>query len=510
MSHDFDETTPIAKAEVDGEPKAETLPAQQQPHRRWLYALLFAALLAVATGLVVAIVVLNQTPLVLSVTEANLLSHLVALESCARPSATTGAPSRDYLSGGYNASAAYVTEQLANVPCDLRTQYFPAVSFWEGSPPSLVLGLAPTPLSLQPGSDFVTMRYGGDGVHSIANAPTFVVSGGDNCNASAYAGMPNGTAAILDISGAAGGAPETAQCPLIAMTLLAQQSGASLVLVIGPSKTSLNGARVRKPGYLEGDELMRIPVFSVRYSLGLLIHSQRPKIAASANLTIFRFTSFNLLCESRASSALPLVAIGAHLDSVPAGQGLNDNGSGSSALLAIARAWGGALNSAKRRVLFAWWGVEEEGLLGSRFFATNVTAMSGIGSYINLDMLGSPNGVRGVNGPGKNNASSAVVHNLLGGYLTSVGLNWTTVSMEAGSDFVAFNEFGIATSGLASGAGGIKSAADRVTFGGLAGAAMDPCYHQGCDTLANVNLTLMLQLTRACFSAAIALADAAA
>ncbi len=431
------------------------------------------------------------------------------LQGCARPSATTGALSRDYLSGGYNASAAYVAEQLRDVPCNLRTQFFPAVSFWEASPPSLVLGLAPAPLALQPGSDFATMRYGGDGVHSIANAPAFPVLGGDNCNASAYAVMPAGAAAVLDISGTAGGAPESPQCTLIAMATLAQQRGASAVLVIGPGKTGLNGARVRKPGYLAGDPLMTIPVFSVRYSIGLLIQLQRPAIAASANLTISRFTSFNLLCESRAPSALSLVAVGAHLDSVPAGPGINDNGSGSAALLAIARAWAGGLSSARRRVLFAWWGAEEEGLLGSRFFAENATAMAAIGSYINLDMLGSPNGIRGVNGPGKSNASSAAIHDLLSSYLTSQGLPWTTVAMEGGSDFVAFNEAGIATSGLASGAGGVKSSADRQTFGGLAGAAMDPCYHQACDTAANVNATLLLQLTRACFSAALALASAA-
>ena len=50
---------------------------------------------------------------------------------------------------------------------------------------------------------------------------------------------------------------------------------------------------------------------------------------------------------------------------------------------------------------------------------------------------------------------------------------------------------GIPSGGLFTGAEGIKTAAEAAIWGGTAGAQYDPCYHQACDTFANVNLTAL-------------------
>jgi Zn-dependent M28 family amino/carboxypeptidase len=52
---------------------------------------------------------------------------------------------------------------------------------------------------------------------------------------------------------------------------------------------------------------------------------------------------------------------------------------------------------------------------------------------------------------------------------------------------VSTKQAGIPAGGLATGAGSLKTAAERTTYGGLAGAAYDPCYHQPCDTTENIN-----------------------
>lgn len=59
--------------------------------------------------------------------------------------------------------------------------------------------------------------------------------------------------------------------------------------------------------------------------------------------------------------------------------------------------------------------------------------------------------------------------------------------MIGGSDFLPFLKKGIAAGGLLTGAGGIKSMEERKLYGGLANAAMDPCYHKPCDTYDNID-----------------------
>ena len=55
------------------------------------------------------------------------------------------------------------------------------------------------------------------------------------------------------------------------------------------------------------------------------------------------------------------------------------------------------------------------------------------------------------------------------------------------SDYGRFIFYGIPAGGLFTGAEGVKTPAEAAVFGGQAGVAYDVCYHQACDTFANVN-----------------------
>jgi Zn-dependent M28 family amino/carboxypeptidase len=186
---------------------------------------------------------------------------------------------------------------------------------------------------------------------------------------------------------------------------------------------------------------------------------------------------------------------------VPEGPGINDNGSGWAAVLEAAVQLAPELTRARTRVRFAFWGAEERGLVGSRH---DVGALSeeerrDIVVYVNLDMVGSPNFVRYVQG-------SAVTGEALAGmvrrqFLADFRDHDLAVEERTGgrfgSDDTAFSQKGIPTVGLYTGAGAPKSEAEAKLFGGAAGRPFDPCYHRACDTTENIDREVLEQNTRA-------------
>lgn len=92
------------------------------------------------------------------------------------------------------------------------------------------------------------------------------------------------------------------------------------------------------------------------------------------------------------------VALGAHYDHVGSGPAVNgdsvyngadDDGSGTTALLAMAEALAKAGKRPRRSVLFVWHAGEEKGLWGSRYFTAYPTVpLENIVAQINLDMIG--------------------------------------------------------------------------------------------------------------------------
>jgi aminopeptidase S len=162
---------------------------------------------------------------------------------------------------------------------------------------------------------------------------------------------------------------------------------------------------------------------------------------------------------------------GGHLDSVRAGPGLNDNGSGVAALLELAEALGGRGPGAPVRLAF--WGGEEPGLWGSVRYVASLSRKSRrrIAAYLNLDMVGSPNARRGVYGTPR---IRRMLARLIG--------RRAVLEREARgrSDHAPFAAVGIPVGGIHTGAG----------------RPWDRCYHRACDTIANVDLPILLEMTR--------------
>ena len=107
-------------------------------------------------------------------------------------------------------------------------------------------------------------------------------------------------------------------------------------------------------------------------------------------------TAENVLAETKTGNDDEVVMVGAHLDSVIEGPGINDNGSGAAALLEVAENMRRV--NPQNTVRFALWGAEEFGLLGSEHYVANLNEEESrdIALYLNFDMIGSPNYFRGI------------------------------------------------------------------------------------------------------------------
>jgi Zn-dependent M28 family amino/carboxypeptidase len=186
---------------------------------------------------------------------------------------------------------------------------------------------------------------------------------------------------------------------------------------------------------------------------------------------------------------------GAHLDSVQAGPGINDNGSGSAALIEVAEQM--AKVTPWNTVRLAWWGAEESGLIGSTEYVAGLgeEELDRIAAYLNFDMIGSPNHVLFVydgddsdgQGDGPGPEGSAQIEATFERYFTSVGQPTKGTDFDGRSDYGPFIDAGIPAGGLFTGAEGVKTAEEAAIWGGTAGIAYDPCYHLACDTFANNN-----------------------
>ncbi|WP_346533646.1 M28 family peptidase [Micromonospora sp. DPT] len=200
------------------------------------------------------------------------------------------------------------------------------------------------------------------------------------------------------------------------------------------------------------------------------------------------YPSNNLIAEWPQGPTDQVVMFGAHLDSVSAGPGINDNGSGSATLLENALVLAQQNPSMTKRVRFAWWTDEEQGLNGSEFYVNslNATQRGYIKGYYNFDMVGSPNGGYFINRITSTTAAP------LKAYWDSLGLQpEENVEGQGRSDDYSFQQGGIPTSGYAAGASARKTSAQATKWGGTANAAYDPCYHRSCDTTSNISATVL-------------------
>ncbi|MEU4394808.1 M28 family metallopeptidase [Kribbella sp. NPDC023855] len=241
--------------------------------------------------------------------------------------------------------------------------------------------------------------------------------------------------------------------------------------------TSNGGNRYTgRPGYLASANWVKSKLDAAGYTTFL------QSFSTSAG------TSYNVIAEWPYGDANHVVMAGSHLDSVSSGPGINDNGSGSAGVLETALAYAASGQVPKNRLRFGFWGAEELGLLGSKYYVNSLSSVERdkIELYLNFDMIASPN-------PGyfvyNDNPAGNGARDDLTSYFTSKNIQTEYIDVQGRSDHAAFRSLGIATAGTFSGAEGTKTSAQATKWGGTAGQAYDPCYHRSCDTINNLNLT---------------------
>lgn len=401
----------------------------------------------------------------------NIVEHLKALENLA----TENNGTRAVGTTGYNASLQYVMSKLLdNTDYNISLQQFNAET-WSSQTSPVFRALPPASVNYTEGVDFNVLRFSGSG---NVTASKIVAAANFGCNESDFGEFAWKIVLVL-----------RGNCTFQQKVDNAVAVDAAAVIVYNYDEELISGALTHQAN--------SVPVISVSNSLGLTLSSSAELYSISVAASFYEIPTWNLLATTRTGNASNRIVVGSHLDSVPAGPGINDNGSGACSNLEVAIQLSKLDLHLENQIVFAWWGAEEVGLQGSNFFVEelqrNPEEFASVVMNMNFDMLGSPNWYRGVDRVVSGNASvlksSAVVQAGLEDYFEQHGLvyEFNDVNAEGGrSDYAAFLAAGIAASGLATGAEKIKSVEQRSEYGGLANAAFDPCYHQACDTVDNV------------------------
>lgn len=365
-------------------------------------------------------------------------AHLVALQRIADAnggSRASGTP-------GYDASARYVRDRLARAGYRARLSPFPFTSYRE----ELERGRQLTPVSrdLRPEAlDYSpsTPAGGLDGT---------IVAAGDGCEPGDFVGV-GGRIALV----------RRGTCFFFVKAQNAEREGAAAVIVYNNEPGPIDAT-------LGSPNATRIPAVTVTQAIGQSLAAARnATVRLEIRTTTRRTTSRNVVAD-RGGGGRVLV-VGAHLDSVGSGAGINDNATGVAALIEIAKA-------IRRRapdldVRFTFWAAEELGLHGSRAYVQRLTPgeRTRIVGYLNFDMLGSRSYVRGVyEGP----FAATFLR-----YFRARRLAARTIDIEGRSDHAPFQQAGIPVGGLYAGG--------------------DPCYHRACDRVPSVNRRALGELAHA-------------
>jgi Zn-dependent M28 family amino/carboxypeptidase len=399
-------------------------------------------------------------------------AHQAALQDIADDNGST----RVSGSAGYDESVDYVAAKLQAAGWSVTLQPFQFQTFVSLAP-SVLEQVAPPPAG--PLAHNI-MTYSGSGDVTAGVSSPSPVTG---CFAADWAGFPAGSIALVQ----RGGSTETFTCTFAVKAANAAAAGASGVVVYNNIAGPLNGT-------LGSTFALDIPVVGITQDMGAVLAST-PGLVLHLQTSTLRGTATteNVIAELPGKNTSNVVMAGAHLDSVNAGPGINDNGSGSAGLLEVAENL--ARVKPQNTLRFAWWAAEESSLVGSTYYVTNLplAERNKIALYLNFDMIGSPNyvlfiydgdnsdGVGAPAGP----PGSAQIEKTFEAYFTSQGLPFKGTDFTGRSDYGPFIAVGIPSGGLFTGAEGIKTAEEAAVWGGTAGVAYDPCYHQACDTYAN-------------------------
>lgn len=393
---------------------------------------------------------------------------------------------------GYDASAAYVKHRLKKAGYRVTVEEF-VFNVFTDLGGSVLQQTAPGSVTYVEGTDFGATDHSVPGNVTAAVTPVDIQLGLGNtstsgCEAADFAGFAAGNIALI----------QRGFCTFEIKAENAAAAGASGVVFFNQGNTA-DPARQGIPAVTLGNGYTGgIPALNATYALGeQLANTAGLVLHLVANVTRVPGTTSNVIAESRRGDPDNVVMAGAHLDSVPEGPGINDNGSGSAALLEVAEQLAKSAHKGKldNKLRFAWWGAEEANLVGSNEYVAGLTddELAAIEMYLNFDMVASPNyGLFLYDGDGSGFGlvgpeGSDDIEALFERFYGDRSIPTEPTAFDGRSDYLAFINAGVPAGGLFTGAEVPKTAAQVAKWGGTAGVAFDPCYHQACDTIRNLS-----------------------
>lgn len=406
--------------------------------------------------------------------------HLIALQRIADQNdgtRATGTP-------GYEASVGYVAGKLRDAGFDVTTPEFSYQQYFNDKTELAVDG-APVEASALVYSTS-TPQGGLTAALSLAK-----VDDTPGCEASDYDGL-NVTGTVVLIKRGA--------CTFADKQRIAAEHGASAAIIYNNVDGALNGT-------LGSPDVAKIPTAGVSKQAGeALAAKPGAQVKLDIQGRLQNITAHNVVAQTKTGRADNVVMAGAHLDSVPQGPGINDDGTGTAGLLETALRMGPKpkTNNAMR---FAFWGAEEAGLVGSTKYVQGLSSdqQLDIALYLNFDMIGSPNaGYFAFDGDNSDNVGagpgpqgSAQIEKDFVAAMDKQGVQVEGTDFDGRSDYGGFINVGIPAGGLFTGAEGIKTEQQAVKWGGVAGAPYDANYHKAGDNLTNVDRVALLRNVRA-------------
>jgi Zn-dependent M28 family amino/carboxypeptidase len=391
---------------------------------------------------------------------------------------------------GHNASVDYAVDTFEAAGWNVSLQEFDYTAF-RILGPSALQQITPNAVTYVEDVDFGVIDQSDPGdVTAPVTAVDLQLGLGNTatsgCETADFAGFPAGNIALL----------QRGVCTFELKAENAAAAGAVGIVIFNqgntPDRTGI------PPVTLTANNTSGIPVLGTTYDLGATLAGLVPAgltMRVFANTERMVLPTANVIAERTGTNDDNVVMAGAHLDSVIDGPGINDNGSGSAALLEVAQQL--AHVKLQNTVRIALWTAEESGLVGSTNYVASLSdeELERIALYLNFDMIGSPNYIfmtqdadqSSFEAPVDVPDGSVAIEDLFESFYTLKDEPYDDAAFDGRSDYQAFILSDIPAGGLFTGAEVPKTAEQQAIWGGTVGAQFDPCYHQACDTFANNN-----------------------
>jgi Zn-dependent M28 family amino/carboxypeptidase len=361
---------------------------------------------------------------------------------------------------GYEASVDFAASELREIGFQVDT---PEVAFTAFGDLGAVLEVGGRAFS------------GPDEVRALIYSPGGLARGrvihleGSGCEARHFHGLNPGDLALTTEGG----------CFRRDQVLNAVEAGAAALLVGYPGR---GPGEIYRPTLLEPGG-MDVPAVSVTDEAVALLTGPAGQDVRLEVTTELRSSTFRNVI-GQLGDGPRVVMVGAHLDSVLDGPGINDNGSGVAAVLEIGRSIAAAGMPDGWALRIGLWGAEELGTIGSTAYAESVG--DEVVAYLNLDMAGSLNGATLVYDEGTAASGSDAITDAFQAVLAARGEPSQPTDLGGSSDHFGFQQSGIPTGGLFAGA--TRTGGAAAPSAGGSGPDPDPCYHIACDDLDNVDI----------------------